>query len=134
MSLGLKAKLLTIIPKLVMLGLTRFNEFLEEFPDAKTRSTVLILRDDRGGRMAIYIGFQGDRPVVREVDPRSPPRATTEIEMHVDTFIAVLKRRLDFRTAYIHDLVDVRSNDGLPPTYHLILWSAFMDKALEVLG
>ena len=84
--------------------------------------------------MAIYIGFQGDRPVVREVDPRRPPTATTEIEMHVDTFIAVLKRRLDFRTAYIHDLVDVRSNDGLPPTYHLILWSAFMDKALEVLG
>jgi hypothetical protein len=53
--------------------------------------------------------------------------------MHVDTFIKVLKGKLDFRTAYIHDLVDIKSNDGLPVSYHLLLWSAFFDKVAELL-
>jgi hypothetical protein len=54
--------------------------------------------------------------------------------MHIDTFIKMVKGKLDFRTAYIHDLIDIKSNDGLPPTYHLLLWSAFFDKFVEVIG
>jgi hypothetical protein len=132
-SVGIRAKLLFILPKLMLIGVSRFRDILSEFPEARSRSAILRLYDDRGNEVAFWLGFENDRPVVREVDPRSPPYATTEISMHVDTFIAILKGRLDFRTAYIHDLVDIKSNDGLPASYHLLLWSAFFDEVVKLL-
>jgi hypothetical protein len=130
--MSIEIKLLTILPKIAILGISHFKELLKEFPDAVTRSTVLTLYDERS-KFGFYIGFENNKPVVKSVDLRNPPLATTEITMHVDTFIAILKNKLDFRTAYIHDLIDIKSNDGLPPTYHLILWSAFFDKVAEIL-
>lgn len=131
--MSIRVKLLSILPRLMLLGVTKFQDILSEFPEAKTRSMVLRLYDDRGNEVAFWLGFENGRPVVREVDSRNPPYATTEVSMHVDTFIAMLKGKLDFRTAYIHDLIDIKSNDGLPASYHLLLWSAFFDKVLELL-
>jgi len=133
MSVVLKAKLVTLLPKLLKLGLARYGHLLEQFPEARTRSAVLVLYDDQGNRIAFWGGFEGDSLVFREVDSRNPPACTTMIEMHVDTFIAILKGNLDFRTAYIHDLIEIRSFDGLPASYHLLIWAAFFDKAVELL-
>jgi hypothetical protein len=94
---------------------------------------LLILYDDVGNKIALWIGFEGGSPHVRKVDLKSPPPATNEISMHIDTFIKILKGKLDFRTAYIHDLVDIKCNDGLPASYHLLLWSAFFDEVVKLL-
>jgi hypothetical protein len=131
--LSLRVRLLEILPKLMKLGVHRFNDLLREFPDATSRSALLVLYDDRGSKLAFWLGFEGGSPQVREVSLKSPPPATNEISMHVDTFIKVLKGRLDFRTAYLYDLIDIKSNDGLPASYHLLLWSAFFDKVAELL-
>jgi len=129
----IRLKLLSILPKLMTIGLGRFNDLLREFPEAKTRSTVLRLYDSSGNQMAFWLGFEGDRPAVKEVDPKRPPYATTEISMHIDVFIKVLKGKMDFRAAYLYDLIDIKSNDGLPVSYHMLLWSAYFDRLLEVL-
>jgi len=131
--MSVRLKLLSILPKLMSIGLRRFNSLLSEFPEAKTRSTVLKLYDSSGGQVAFWLGFEGDRPAVREVDPSNPPYATTEISMHVDVFIKILKGKMDFRAAYLYDLVDIKSNDGLPSSYHLLLWSAFFDHIIQML-
>jgi hypothetical protein len=133
MNITIKAKLITLLPKLLKLGMVRYGKLLEQFPEAKTRSAVLVLYDDHGNRIAFWGGFEDDSLVFREVDPRNPPPCTTMIEMHVNTFIAILKGELDFRTAYIHDLIDIKSFDGLPASYHLLIWAAFFDKAVELL-
>jgi hypothetical protein len=133
MSVSIRLKLLSILPKLMLIGAAKLQDILNEFPEARTRSAILRLYDDRGNEIAFWLGFENGKPVVKEVDPRNPPYATTEVSMHIDTFIAMLKGRLDFRTAYIHDLIDIKSNDGLPASYHLLLWSAFFDRILELL-
>ena len=70
--MSIRLKLLSILPKLMSIGLRRFNDLLKEFPEAKTRSTLLKLYDTAGNQIAFWLGFEGDRPVVREVDPRNP--------------------------------------------------------------
>jgi hypothetical protein len=134
MSLNIRLKLLTILPKMLSIGVERFKVVLEEFPEALNRSAILTLYDERGGKLTFHAGFKDGKPFVVEVDYRNPPWANNEISMHIDTFLAILKNKLDFRTAYIHDLIELKSNDGLPPTYHLLLWSAFFDKFVEVIG
>jgi len=131
--MSIRLKLLSILPKLMAVGLEKFNDLLKEFPEAKTRSTVLRLYDSSGNQMAFWLGFEVDRPVVKEVDPKRPPYATTEISMHIDVFIKVLKGKMDFRAAYLYDLIDIKSNDGLPVGAHFLLWAAFFDKLLECL-
>ena len=130
----LRAKLLTLLPKLAMLAFRagRLRELLERNPEWASRSALLLLYDE-SGRLAFWLGFSNGQPVVKEVDPDNPPEATTEITMHIDTFIAILKGRLDFRTAYLHNLVRIKSNDGLPPTYHFLIWSSYIDKLVELL-
>ena len=131
--MSLRLRLLNILPKLMLIGFRRFNSLLNEFPEAKTRSSVLRLYDSAGNQIAFWLGFEGDNPVVKEVDPRNPPYATTEMTMHIDVFIKILKGKLDFRAAYLYDLIDLKSNDGLPVSYHMLLWSAYFDRLLEVL-
>ena len=132
-GVGIKAKLLEVLPKLMLVGLRRLTDILREFPEATTRSNLLVLYDDRDNRVAFWLGFVDGRPKVVEVDPANPPFATTEVSMHVDTFIKILKGQVDFIAAYLYDLVDVRSNDGLPPEYHVLLWSAFYDRVANLL-
>lgn len=131
--MSIRLKLLTILPKLMALGLRVYGDLIKELPDVTSRSAILRLYDTAGNELAFYLGFEGERPTVKEVNPRNPPYATTEISMHIDTFIKVLKGRLDFRSAYLYDLIDIRSHDGLPPTYHFILWAAFFDRIVKVL-
>jgi len=131
--MSLRLRLLSILPKLMLIGLRRFDNLLNEFPEAKTRSSILKLYDSAGNQVAFWLGFEGDKPVVREVDPKNPPYATTEISMHVDVFIKILKNKLDFRAAYLYDLIDIKSNDGLPQSYHFILWASFFDRLVEIL-
>jgi len=130
---NIRLKLMSILPKLMALGLRKFNDLLNEFPEAKTRSMVLRLYDSSGNQIAFWLGFEGDKPVVKEVNPRNPPYATTEILMHIDVFLKILKNKLDFRTAYLYDLIDIKTNDGLPVSYHMLLWSSFWDKVIEML-
>ena len=127
MSFNLRLKLLTILPKLLNYGFMQFNDLLKEFPEAKSRSAVLILYD-QSSKIAFWIGFENGKPTIKETDPKNPQFATNTITMHVDTFIKVLKNELDFRTAYLYDLIEITSSDGLPPTYHMLIWSAFFDK------
>jgi hypothetical protein len=131
--LSLRGRLLELLPKLLMLGMRRFDSLLREFPEATSRSALLVLYDSAGNKLALWIGFEGGAPRVREVDLKNPPPATNEISMHIDTFIKILKGKLDFRTAYLYDLVDIKSNDGLPASYHLLLWSAFFDEVVKLL-
>ena len=131
--MSIRLRLLSILPKLMLIGLRKFNNLLNEFPEAKTRSTVLKLYDSAGNQIAFWLGFEGDKPIVKEVDPKNPPYATTEISMHIDVFIKILKNKLDFRAAYLYDLIDIKSNDGLPVGVHFLLWSAYFDKLLELL-
>lgn len=131
--MSIRLKLLTILPKLMQIGMMKLNDLFKEFPEARTRSAVLKLYDSQGGQIAFWLGFEGDKPVAKEVDPKNPPYATTEITMHIDVFIKVIKGKLDFRAAYLYDLIDIKSNDGLPSSYHFLLWSAFFDKAIEIL-
>jgi hypothetical protein len=136
MSLSIKLKLLSVVDKLARVASKSevVRKVVEEFPEATTRTALLTLYDERG-KMCLHFSFEGGNAAVREVDPKSPPFATTEISMHVDTFIALLKRKIDFWVAYLHDLVDVKSNDGLPASYHVLLWGAFFDRLFnEVLG
>ena len=132
MSLNIRLKLLTVLPKLLSFGVNQLQDVLSQFPEAKTRSAVLELYDERG-KVAFWIGFEGGRPTVREVDPDNPPYATNIITMHVDTFIRIIRGGLDFRTAYLYDLIEIASNDGLPPAYHLLIWSAFFDRLASAL-
>jgi len=127
LSLNIRLKLLTVLPKLLNFGVNQLQDVLRQFPEAKTRSAVLELYDEKG-KVAFWIGFEGGRPTVREVDPDNPPYATNVITMHVDTFIRIIRGGLDFRTAYLYDLIEIASNDGLPPAYHLLIWSAFFDR------
>jgi len=129
----LREKLLSLLPKLFILSTSKLNDLLKEFPEASTRSTLLILYDDRGKKIGVWLGFENNKPVVRGVDTKNPPYATNEISMHIDTFLKIVKGQLDFRTAYLYDLIDIKSNDGLPETYHLLLWSAYFDKLVEIL-
>ncbi len=69
---------------------------------------------------------------MREVDPDNPPYATNVITMHVDTFIRIIRGGLDFRTAYLYDLIEIASNDGLPPAYHLRAEASLSKKALHI--
>jgi len=131
--MSIRLRLLSILPKLMTIGLRKFNSLLNEFPEAKTRSTVLKLYDSAGNQIAFWLGFEGDKPVVKEVDPKNPPYATTEISMHIDVFIKILKNKLDFRAAYLYDLIDLKSNDGLPVSYHMLLWSAYFDRLIQLL-
>lgn len=131
MSVSLRLQLLQVLPKLVRLATANVQDILKEFPEAKGRSAVLVLYDSRGGRIAFHISLDGG---VREVNPDSPPPATNVITMHVDTFIKILKGKIDFRSAYLYDLVDIRSNDGLPASYHFLLWSAFFDRVRRLIG
>jgi len=133
MSLSIKVRLLSILPKLMLIGMRGLEDVLKEFPEATTRSMLLRLFDDRGGEMCIWLGFENEQPAAREVECRNPPFATTEVSMHIDVFLRVLKGKLDFRSAYLYDLIDIRSNDGLPASYHLILWSAFWDRVRKLL-
>jgi hypothetical protein len=133
MSLVLRTKLLSLLPKLFILSTSKLNDLLKEFPEASTRSALLILYDDRGKKIGVWLGFENNKPVVRGVDPKNPPYATNEISMHIDVFIKIIKGQLDFRSAYLYDLIDIKSNDGLPETYHLLLWSAYFDKLVEIL-
>jgi len=130
---SVRVKLLSILPKLMILGMKNFGNLLAEFPEAKTRSSILRLYDSSGNQIAFWLGFEGDKPIVKEVDPGKPPYATTEISMHIDVFIKVLKGKMDFRATYLYDLIDIKSNDGLPVSYHMLLWSAYFDRLLEVL-
>ena len=132
--MSIRLRLLSILPRLVALGYKGLNKLLKQFPEAMHRSTVLVLYDSSGGRIAFWIGTENGKPVVKEVDPEAPPYATTTIRMHIDTFIRILKGKLDFRAAYLYDLVDVESNDGLPASYHFLLWAAFFDHARRLLG
>jgi hypothetical protein len=129
LSLSIKFRLLSVVDKLVKLASRSelARRVAAEFPEASTRSSLLVLHDE-SGRMALHFSLDGGRLSVREVDPSNPPFATNEVSMHVDTFIALLKRRIGFWTAYLHDLIDVRSNDGLPASYHVLLWGAFFDR------
>jgi hypothetical protein len=136
MSFSIKLKLLSVIDKLVKIASKTelVKKILEEFPEAAARSALLTLFNERD-KLVLYFGFDGREPVVKEVDVKSPPFATTEITMHVNTFVALLKQKIDFWTAYLHDLIDVKTNDGLPPSYHVLLWGAFFDRLFkEVLG
>ena len=131
--MSIRFKLLSLLPKLIGVGYANFKDLLNEFPEAKRRSSLVKLYDSRGNRMAFWIGFENDRPVIKEVDPDNPPYSTTELSMHVDTFVNVLKGELDFRTAYLYDLIDVKTNDGLPTAYHVLLWAAYFDKLVEII-
>jgi hypothetical protein len=129
----MRLRLMTILPRLLSIGFANLQDLLKEFPEAMTRSAVLVIYDE-SSRMAFWVHFEGGRPVISEVDPTKPPAATNIITMHVDTFIKILKGDLDFRTAYLYDLVDIKSNDGLPAAYHFLLWSAFFDKVRSAVG
>jgi len=49
------------------------------------------------------------------------------------TSTCLIRGGLDFRTAYLYDLIEIASNDGLPPAYHLLIWSAFFDRLASAL-
>jgi len=132
LSFNIRLKLLAVLPKLLMFGASQLQDVLSQFPEAKTRSAVLELYDERG-KVAFWIGFEGGRPNVKEVDPDNPPYSTNTITMHVDTFIKVIRGEIDFRTAYLYDLIEIASSDGLPPAYHLLIWSAFFDRLASAL-
>ena len=48
MSLSIKVRLLSILPKLMLIGMRGLEDVLKEFPEATTRSMLLRLFDDRG--------------------------------------------------------------------------------------
>jgi hypothetical protein len=129
----IKTQLLEVLPKLMLVGWFKLADILRELPGAANRSSLLVLYDDRGNKLTFWLGFADGRPRVVEVDPDNPPFATTEVSMHVDTFIKILKGQTDFIATYLYDLVDVRSNDGLPPEYHVLLWAAFYDRVARLL-
>jgi hypothetical protein len=135
--LEIRVKLLTIVPRILSMKRQAVEEILNAFPEARNRSMLLVLGarpgrdsviDEEAGKIAFHVSVNG----VREVDPENHPFSTTEMKMHVDTFLKIFRGEMDFRTAYLYDLIDVKSNDGLPAAYHVILWSAFWDRALEV--
>jgi len=137
-------ELLPVFNRLFLKGVTRFVDLIREFPHVLHRSALLkVYYED--GECAIWLGFRGGKPpipiqlpfpvmpVVEKVDPKNPPYATTVIEAHLDVLLEILDKKLDIRTAYLYDLLEVKSNDGLPVSMHFLLWAAFWDKAIEIL-
>jgi len=47
-SLNIRLKLLTVLPKLLNFGVSQLQDVLRQFPEAKTRSAILELYDERG--------------------------------------------------------------------------------------
>jgi len=59
LSLNIRLKLLTVLPKLLNFGVSQLQDVLRQFPEAKTRSAILELYDERG-KVAFWIGFEGE--------------------------------------------------------------------------
>jgi len=113
---SIRLKLLSILPKLMTIGLRRFNNLLNEFPEAKTRSTVLKLYDTAGNQIAFWLGFEDEKPVVKEVDPRNPPYATTEISMHIDSipsYVPVVVARPDKYSPREYKVIEIMPIEDL---------------------
>lgn len=125
--------LIRLLPRLMKIGLSSLGDLVKEFPEITTRSMLLRIQRPGGQPILLWAGFKGGEPHVIEIEPGKPVSATTEITLHIDTLISILKGRLDFRAAYLYDLIDIKSNDGLPASYHFILWAAFFDKLEEIL-
>jgi len=127
------AKVKLVLRLLGRVGAKALAPVLEEMPEAKARSCLFKLHDPPG-ECIFWLGFRGGELAVEDVeDLGRAPFATTEVSMHVDTLARILDGELDFRAAYLYDLVDVKANDGMPSTYHFLLWAAFFDKAVELL-
>jgi len=127
--MGLKyLKLLSIAPKLFQLAM-RSDELREVAQRYKgKRSCQLELYDEEGEALSMWIGVENGNVSVKQGRYQS----TNTLRMHIDVFLDILKRRIDFRTAVWHGLVEIESHDGFPWSFHFFLWAAFLDKVSEL--
>jgi len=122
-------KLLSLLPRLGSLAM-RSDELREiARQHSGRRACQLVVDDESGDALTIWVGVEGDEAVVRQ--GRYP--STNTLRIHIDAFIDVLKGRLDFRTAVAHGLAEVESHDGLPWFYHFALWASFWDRVASLL-
>jgi len=126
----LALELMALLPKLMRLAMRRegLKRAVEEF--GRGRCGQLVLFNDRGEEVSLWIGVD-DRgePFVS----LTPQRANNEVRMHINTLKAILDGKLDPRVAYAHDLVEVRSYDGLPVSFHAFLWFSWFEAVKDLL-
>jgi len=123
-------KLLSLVPKLVLLAM-RSDELrgVAQRYGGK-RSCQLELYDEQGEALSMWVGIEGGEVSVRQGKYAS----TNTLRMHIDVFLDILAKKIDFRTAVAHGLVEIESHDGLPWAFHYFLWAAFWDKAPALLS
>ena len=122
--------LMTLFPKLIKFAMNKekLKKAVEEF--GKGKCGCLVLYNDRGEEARLWIGIGDDgEPFVSQ----DPQRANNEIRMHIKTLKAILSNELDPRVAYAHDLIEVKSLDGLPVSFHAFLWFSWFEAVKDLL-
>jgi putative sterol carrier protein len=123
-------KLLSLAPKIFKLAMKsdELREIAKRY--GGKRSCQIELFDEAGEALSMWVGIEGEDVSVKQGKYPS----TNTLRMHIDVFLDILARKLDFRTAVAHGLVEIESHDGLPWSFHYFLWASFWDKALELIS
>jgi len=134
----IRLKLLQVLPKLAKLAIeasmTDLSDLAKSDPSILNRTATIRIYDESGEELCFFVGLKrSGNKIEPHIETDVCRAATTEIRMHIDTFIAILKKEVDFRTAYLHGLVEIKSYDGRPPFYHFMIWSSFFDKLVSLL-
>ena len=124
-------RLLSLAPKVIRLAMQsdELREIARRY--GGKRSCQLELYDEQGEALSMWVGI-GENG---EVSVKQGKYASTNtLRMHIDVFLDILAKKIDFRTAVAHGLVEIESHDGLPWAFHYFLWAAFWDKAAELIS
>jgi len=122
LAVDLRLYLMKLIPRILMKR-EDLRRVVDEF--GRDRCGVLHLYNDRGEEVRLWVGFDEEGEPNITFEPQS--RANNEISMHYNTFKAILEGQLDPRVAYAHDIIEVKSLDGLPISFHAFLWFSWFE-------
>jgi len=122
-------KLLSLAPKIFRLAMKsdELRELAKRY--GNKRSCQLELYDEAGEALSMWVGIEGEDVNVKQ--GKYP--ATNTLRMHIDVFLDILSKKLDFRTAVAHGLVEFESHNGLPWSFHFMLWSSFWERVAQLI-
>jgi len=123
-----KLLFLRLAPK-IMARRRELARVVEEM--GRGKGGILVLYNDKGEEVRIWAGMSEDGKPEVDIENAGRRRANNEIVMHYSTFKAIVEGKLDPRVAYAHDLIYVRSLDGLPVSFHALLWFSWFDLVKE---
>jgi len=126
LAVQLRLYLLKLIPKILMKR-KDLRELVDRF--GKDRRGIICIYNDKGEEVRLWMGFDQEGNVDISFEPQGS--ANNEIILHYNTLKEILEGKLDPRVAYAHDIIEVKSLDGLPFSLHAFLWFSWFEAAKE---